>query len=118
MADITFKLVEVTCPALARRHAGPWPRRYPRPPAQEGHRRRPFMPAAGLSCPFGLLARLREQSSGLSMAAIMPVATPGVARGSVELLVTQQRWMMRMSVAALEQVGRETVRSACSVPSS
>ena len=75
-ADITFNWSRLTWPALARRHAAPWSRKISatssagRDMAAGGY--------AGCGAFLLLLGFLRDcvsRSSGLSMLAIMPVAT-------------------------------------------
>ena len=76
MADITFNWSRLTWPALAERHAAPWSRKISatssagRDTAAGGY--------AGWGAFLLLLGFLRgcvSRSSGLSMLAIMPVAT-------------------------------------------
>ena len=75
IALMTFIWSRLTCPALACRHAGPWPRKISatsntgRDMTADGY-------AGGGSFLFFLGLRGNDnRSSGLSMAAIMPVAT-------------------------------------------
>ena len=85
MADITFIWSRLTCPALARRHAAPWSRKMS---ATSGETRSVSAASAGRDMAAGryaggwsfwlLLGLLRgsdNRSRGLSMPAIMPVAT-------------------------------------------
>ena len=94
MADITFIWSRLTCPALARRHAAPWSRKMPatsgetRSVSASGETRSVSAASAGRDMAAGryaggwsfwlLLGLLRgsdNRSRGLSMPAIMPVAT-------------------------------------------
>ncbi len=72
-ALITFSWSRLTCPALARRHADPWSRKI------SATSRAGWGKAAGYGVPPQVFLRLRRRvprsSSGLSTAAIMPVAT-------------------------------------------
>lgn len=76
MADITFSWSRLTCPALARRHAAPWSRKISAT-SSSGRDMAAGCYAGGWTVLF-LLPFLRgcdSRSSGLSMLAIMPVAT-------------------------------------------
>jgi len=76
MADITFNWSRLMCPALAARHAAPWSRKIS---ATSSARRDTVVGcyAGGRSslCFLGFLQGFDNRSSGLSMLAIMPVAT-------------------------------------------
>ena len=75
IADITLSWPRLTWPALAWRHAGPWPRKISAT-SNAGRGKAVSRYAGGWS--FRLLGFLRgrdSRSSGLSMPAIMPVAT-------------------------------------------
>ena len=76
MADITFNWSRLTCPALARRHAAPWPWKIS---ATSSAGRDTAASRYAGSWSFllflGYLRGCDSRSSGLSMAAIMPVAT-------------------------------------------
>ena len=74
IADITLSWPRLTWPALAWRHAGPWPRKI----SATSNTRRDMAAggyAGGGSFLLGFLRGNDSRSSGLSMAAIMPVAT-------------------------------------------
>src|SRR6202022_1103226 len=105
MADITFNWSRLTCPALARRHAAPWPRKISATSsAGRGTAPRPLRRRL-----LGFLARLREQVERALDGRDHADGDAGVARRGVELLVTQQRLDDADVGAALEQVGREAV---------
>jgi hypothetical protein len=76
MADITFSWSRLTWPALAERHAAPWSRKISATSSAGRD-----MAAGGYAggCSFRCLLRVffgcARRSSGLSMLAIMPVAT-------------------------------------------
>jgi hypothetical protein len=73
---MTFNWSRLTWPALAFRHAAPWSRKISATSSAGGD-----MTAGGYAgceaflLPFGLLRDCVSRSSGLSMLAIMPVAT-------------------------------------------
>ena len=76
MADITFNWSRLTWPALAERHAAPWSRRISatssagRDTAVGG-----YAGCRAFLLTFGFLRGCVSRSSGLSILAIMPVAT-------------------------------------------
>ena len=76
MADITFNWSRLTWPALARRHAAPWSRKISAT-SSAGRDMAAGRYAGGWSFLlfFGFLRGCDSRSSGLSMPAIMPVAT-------------------------------------------
>ena len=75
IAFITFSCARLTCPALARRQAGPWSRKMSATSSEE--RGKAAARYAVPSPDFRRLLRRRvpRSSSGLITAAIMPVAT-------------------------------------------
>ena len=79
IARITFIWPRLTCPALARRHAAPWSRKISA--TSSAGRDMTGRYAGGWSLLFflglflGFLRGRDSRSSGLSMPAIMPVAT-------------------------------------------
>src|SRR6185312_12740189 len=110
MADITFNWSRLTRPALARRQAAPWPREDIRDlQRRTGHRRRPLRRRLVFPALAGLLARLRQQVERALDGRDHAGGDAGVARGGVELLMTEQRLDDSDIGAALEQVGREAV---------
>ena len=76
IADITFSWSRLTCPALALRHAAPWSRKISatssagRDMAAGG-----YAGGGSFRLFLGFLRGCDSRSSGLSMPAIMPVAT-------------------------------------------
>ena len=80
IADITLSWSRLTCPALALRHAAPWPRKISAT-SSAGRDTAAGCYAGGgsfgvFSWAFlGFLRGCDSRSSGLSMLAIMPVAT-------------------------------------------
>ena len=77
MADITFSWSRLTCPALAERHAAPWSRKISATSSAGRDMAAGITPAAECSSLLflGFLRGCASRSSGLSMLAIMPVAT-------------------------------------------
>ena len=76
IALITFSWSRLTCPALAERHAAPWSRKISAT-SSAGRDTAASRYASGWSflLLFGFLGDCVSRSSGLSIAAIMPVAT-------------------------------------------
>jgi hypothetical protein len=76
MAVITFNWSRLTWSALARRHAAPWSRKISATSSAGGDTAAGGYAGCGaFLLPFGLLRDCVSRSSGLSMLAIMPVAT-------------------------------------------
>ena len=76
MADITFSWSRLTCPALALRHAAPWSRKISATSnAGRGTAAGRYAGGGALRLFLGFLRGCDSRSSGLSMPAIMPVAT-------------------------------------------
>ena len=76
IADIAFNWPRLTWPALALRHAGPWPRKMSAT-SSAGRDMAAGRYAAGWTflLLLGFLRGCDSKSSGLAMLAIMPVAT-------------------------------------------
>src|SRR5262249_29355696 len=76
MADITFNWSRLTCPALVLRHAAPWSRKISAT-SNPGRDTAAGYDAGSRSFRLflGFLRGCESRSSGLSMPAIMPVAT-------------------------------------------
>jgi hypothetical protein len=82
MADITFNWSRLMCPALAERQAGPWSRKISATSSAGRDMAASDYAAGGSSllvfgflADFGFLPGFVSMSSGLSILAIMPVAT-------------------------------------------
>ena len=76
MADITFIWSRLTCPALALRHAAPWSRKISATSNARRCTTADRYAGGGSFWRFlGVLRTCDSRSSGLSMPAIMPVAT-------------------------------------------
>ena len=76
MADITFSWSRLTCPALALRHAAPWSRKLSATSnAGRGTAVGGYAGDGSLRLFLGFWRGCDSRSSGLSMAAIMPVVT-------------------------------------------
>ena len=76
MADITFIWSRLTCPALALRHAAPWSRKISATSNAGRGTAAGYDTGVGSFRLFlGFLRGCESRSSGLSMLAIMPVAT-------------------------------------------
>ena len=74
IALMTFIWSRLTCAALARRQARPWSRKISATSPLDEHGRR-YAVGCSLLFLLGLLRGSDSRSSGLSMPAIMPVAT-------------------------------------------
>ena len=85
IADITLSWPRLTWPALARRHAGPWPRKISAT-SSAGRDTRAALQAGGSD----LLELERDVSSGLMTSLDRLGGDAGIERRGVELGVTEQ----------------------------